>query len=80
MQMTSLLSTSGHRSIKELKRVPFILTYFVFRAYAGDEDGSVYLQAFASFLQDHYLQVSLDRIYLMVKQAMVEAEQVEDYT
>ena len=47
-----------------------------FRAYGGDEDGSVYLQAFATFLQDHYMKTSLDRIYLMVKQAMIEAKQV----
>ena len=47
-----------------------------FRAYGGDEDGSVYLQAFATFLQDHYTKRSLDRIYLMVKQAMIEAKQV----
>ena len=49
-----------------------------FRAYGGDEDGSVYLQAFATFLQDHYLNIPLDRIYLMVKRAMIEAKQVED--
>ena len=52
----------------------FILFYF--RAYAGDEDGSVYLQAFAAFLQDQYMKRSLDRIYLMVKKAMIEARQV----
>ena len=46
------------------------------RAYGGDEDGSVYLQAFATFFQDHYMKRSLDRIYLMVKQAMIEAKQV----
>ena len=47
-----------------------------FRAYGGDEDGSIYLQAFATFFQDHYMKRSLDRIYLMVKQAMIEAKQV----
>ena len=46
------------------------------RAYGGDKDGSFYLQAFATFLQDQDLKRSLDRIYLMVKKAMIEAQQV----
>ena len=51
-----------------------------FRAYAGKKDGCLYLQAFATFLQDQYLKKSLDRIYLMVKKVMIEAEQVRYYT
>ena len=53
------------------------LLEFFFRAYAGDENGSVFLQAFATFLHDQYIRRPLDRIYLMVKQAMIKAEQVE---
>ena len=49
---------------------------FLFRAYAGDADGSLYLQAFATFLKENYVTRPLDRIYLMVKQAMIKAEQV----
>ena len=58
----------------------FILNLLYFRAYGGDEDGSVYLQAFATFLQDQYLNIPLDRIYLMVKRAMIEAKQAQDFT
>ena len=56
--------------------VRFIFTALYFRAYGGDDDGSVYLQAFAAFLQDHYMKRPLDRIYLMVKRAMIDSEQV----
>ena len=57
--------------------VSFIFTLFLsFRAYGGDDDGSVYLQAFATFLQKHYHTRSLDRIYLMVKRAMLDSKQV----
>ena len=55
--------------------IDYLLSFY-FRAYGGDQDGSVYLQAFATFLQDHYLKRSLDKIYLMVKKAMIEAKQV----
>ena len=58
----------------------FIFINMYFRAYGGDEDGSVYLQALATFLQVHYLNIPLDRIYLMVKRTMIEAKQVEDFT
>ena len=46
------------------------------RAYGGDQNGSAYLQAFALFLREEYMRHPLDRIYLMVKQAMIIAEQV----
>ena len=46
------------------------------RAYGGDHGGSAYLQAFAKFLTEHYMKRPLDRIYLMVKQAMITAQQV----
>ena len=46
------------------------------RARAGDEDGSHYLQAFATFMREQYMSQPLDRIYLMVKQYMTKMEQV----
>ena len=46
------------------------------RAYAGDDDGSVYLQALSTYLKEQYKIRSLDKIYLMVKQAMIKCEQV----
>ena len=49
------------------------------RAYAGDEDGSVYLQAFATYLQEHYKTRPVDKIYMMVKQAMIRCEQVSAF-
>ena len=46
------------------------------RAQAGDEHGSHYLQAFATFMREQYMSQPLDRIYLMVKQCMTKMEQV----
>ena len=77
--MTTLKEHQGNRTLLRFSEV-FDSSWncFYFRAYGGDEDGSVYLQAFATFLQDHYLNIPLDRIYLMVKWAMIETKQVED--
>ena len=49
---------------------------FYFNAFGGDKHGSTYLQAFATYLREEYLQRPLDRIYLMVKQHMAKAQQV----
>ena len=47
------------------------------RAYGGDKTGSAYLQYLAKFLREEYMKRPLDRIYLMVKQAMLKVEQVK---
>ena len=60
--------------------VLIIFKLFHFRAFGGDKDGSVFLQAFATFLKDQYLKRPLDRIYLMVKKTMIEAQQIRYYT
>ena len=46
------------------------------RAHAGDENGSIYLQAFAKYLQDEYMKRPLDKILKMVRQSMVKKVQV----
>ena len=53
--------------------------FIVYRAYAGDDDGSVYIQAFSTYLKEQYKKRSLDKIYLMVKQAMIKCEQVNRF-
>ena len=52
------------------------MKYLSFRADSGGETWSHYLQALAAFLRENYLEFPLDRIYLMVKQYMVEIEEV----
>ena len=52
------------------------MKYLSFRADSGGETGSHYLQALAAFLRENYLEFPLDRIYLMVKQYMIEVEEV----
>ena len=61
---------------KDLKLLRKYFVDFNFRAYGGDENGSPYLQAFAKFLREQYMNRSLDRIYLMVKQFMKQTVQV----
>ena len=53
--------------------------FIVYRAYVGDDDGSVYIQAFSTYLKEQYKKRSLDKIYLMVKQAMIKCEQVNRF-
>ena len=46
------------------------------RAHAGDKNGSVYLQAFAKYLQEEYMKRPLDKILKMVRQSMIGKVQV----
>ena len=48
------------------------------RAYGGDKEGTVYLQTLANSVQNYYMEESLHGIYLVVKQEMVKAKQVEN--
>ena len=52
---------------------------FFSRAHGGDMNGSLYLQAFAALLLEHYLKTPLYQIHLMVKRTMSETPQVEYY-
>ena len=56
----------------------FKIFFFFFRAYGGDKEGTVYLQTLANSVQNYYMEEPLDRIYLVVKQEMIEAKQVEN--
>ena len=47
-----------------------------YRSHAGDTRGSAYLQALATFLEGEYMNLTLDRIYMMVKQYMITVSQV----
>ena len=49
---------------------------FHFRADAGGEDGSIYLQALARYLQQEYMRRPLDKILKMVRQHMIRKVQV----
>ena len=46
------------------------------RAHGGDENGSVYLQALATYLQQEYMDRPLNKILQMVRQYMVRKDQV----
>ena len=53
------------------------MTFNPFRAFAGGDTGSIYLQTFAKYLKQFYMRLPLDRIYLLVKQSMVQSVQVK---
>ena len=53
-----------------------ILYVCFYRAEAGGDHGSDFLQAFARILKNYYKDQPLDRIYLMVKQYMAQVVQV----
>ena len=46
-----------------------------YTAYGGDADGSIYLQALAQLLKQHYRTRDLSKIYLMIKQVMAREAQ-----
>ena len=46
------------------------------RAHKGDDSGSAYLQAFAAYLDRHYMNHDLDTIYSMVNRYMASVEHV----
>ena len=74
----------------QLESKPYILTgkfvseicnilkiyVYTFRAYAGDEAGSLYLQRFSKYLQREYMVRSLSSIFRIVRQYMSQAVQV----
>ena len=47
-----------------------VSTILICRAHAGEPSGSPYVQLFSKYLRENYMKRPLDRIYLMVKQAM----------
>ena len=49
---------------------------FLVRAHGGGEDGSIYLQALAKYLQEDFMKRPLDRILKMVRQLMIKKVQV----
>ena len=50
------------------------------RAHAAGEDGSIYLQALAKYLQEEYMRRPLDKILKMVRQHMIRKVQVRKVT
>ena len=51
---------------------------FHYRAAAGGEEGSVFLQAVAKYLREEYRTRTLQDIFLMVKQAVIKINQVKN--
>ena len=47
-----------------------------FTAHAGGENGSIYLQALAKYLQQEYMRRPLDKILKMVRQYMIKKDKV----
>ena len=75
------LFPKNYMKMKEFRSANDTLLYrwmmILRRSHAGDARGSAYLQALATFLEGEYMNLTLDRIYMMVKQYMTTVSQVQ---